>query len=99
MGNLEITEVIIVCVVVFLLFGKHFLRMAKSKGEKMTEKDILQQKVNRIATGSDEERYMALGKTAHDAVKKKSGLGWLILLIIIIIVLLLLFSQLEIPSL
>lgn len=72
---------------VILLF-KALNRIAKKDAKSMTKKDAIQHKINRLARGTDEERWHAIGKSAKNAAKRKGIVGKLILACIIIIVIL-----------
>ena len=95
--NFDPTIIVVVVVGIFVIWiaGKAFLGMAKSAGKKITGKDMMQHKINKLAGGSDEERWHAVGGSARKAAKSGGCLGKLILLGIIIIVVLAILSEIR----
>lgn len=90
-------EELIVVVIIFgigfiIVFGLWKILMRILVKLKWTEKHMIQHEINKLAAGTDEERYHALGKSSRDAVEKGGFRGWFWLLIILVIIGLLLYS-------
>lgn len=59
----------------------------------MTKRESMQYEINKIAAGTDEERYRALGKSARDSTKKGGCSGWFWFLVILGVIGLLIFAS------
>lgn len=86
-------SIIIGGIIIVIWGGRAFLGSAKKHGEQMSEQDLEQLRINRLARGTDEERYHGLGVSMNEASKKGGCMGKLIIFGIIIVVFLLLFDQ------
>lgn len=82
-----ITAVIALIFVIWLL-----VKITKSI-KPMSKEEAIQHEVNKLTSGSDEERAYALGKSAREAAKKGGCAGWFWLFIILDIIALFLYAN------